>query len=66
MPVYEYQCDECGQKFDLFLRSVKRESTPVCPHCGSEQVHKAISLFGVGNQGSVSASGGVSCGSGPV
>jgi putative FmdB family regulatory protein len=66
MPVYEYQCDECGRTFELFLRSVKRKDAPVCPHCGSEQVHKAISLFGVGNQGSTGASGGVSCGSGPV
>jgi putative FmdB family regulatory protein len=66
MPVYEYECEACGRTFELFVRSVKRENTPVCPHCGSEQVHKAISLFGVGNQGATGVPSGASCGPGPI
>ena len=67
MPVYEYACDDCGERFELFLRSVSKSLCPVCPQCGSTGVHKSISLFGVGGgtrAGGVSA--GASCGPGPV
>jgi putative FmdB family regulatory protein len=65
MPVYEYHCNQCGESFDLFVRSATQRSEPQCPRCGSTKVKKAISLFGVG-----SASGGqnlsASCGPGPI
>src|ERR1700686_4154152 len=38
MPLYEYQCDACGHRFEL----IKKFSDPpvkVCPECGSA-VHK--------------------------
>ncbi|NLE46727.1 MAG: zinc ribbon domain-containing protein [Chloroflexi bacterium] len=65
MPIYEYQCDECGEKFELFVRSTSTQEEIVCAKCGSTKVHKAISLFGVG----ANPSGGLSatsCGPGPV
>jgi putative FmdB family regulatory protein len=65
MPVYEYRCDQCGERFDLFVRSATKQIEPKCPQCGSTKVKKAISLFGVGG-----ASGGqnlsASCGPGPI
>ena len=67
MPVYEYACDACGKRFELFLRSVSQGSSPVCPHCTSTQVHKSISLFGVGGGSSAGAvPAGAACGPGPV
>jgi putative FmdB family regulatory protein len=67
MPVYEYACDQCGKRFELFVRSVSASSSPVCPHCGSLDVHKAISLFGVGVGSSAGrAPAAASCGPGPV
>jgi putative FmdB family regulatory protein len=67
MPVYEYACDQCGKRFELFVRSVSSSSSPVCPHCGSADVHKAISLFGVGVGASAGrAPAAASCGPGPV
>lgn len=67
MPVYEYSCDACGKKFELFVRSASQSSCPVCPRCSSDQVHKSISLFGVGgaSEGGQTAIG-ASCGPGPV
>lgn len=32
MPVYEYQCEKCGRKFDEFVHSFDSEVR--CPHCG--------------------------------
>ena len=66
MPIYEYSCDECGEKFELFVRSSSRSGVPTCPRCGSQKVHKAVSLFGVGGAGGGGKAGSVSCGSGPV
>lgn len=51
MPVYEYRCEECGEKFELFVRSATQRATPTCPRCQSQHVHKSISLFGVGVAG---------------
>ena len=62
MPIYEYQCAECGETFDLFLRSVNEEKAPTCPKCGSSQVEKAISLFGVGGTSGSSRASSTACG----
>jgi putative FmdB family regulatory protein len=66
MPVYEYRCSECGERFELFVRSAARQSLPICPRCGSTEVHKSISLFGVGGSAGNSKTGAASCGPGPV
>ncbi|MBN1811206.1 MAG: zinc ribbon domain-containing protein [Anaerolineae bacterium] len=62
MPVYEYRCAECGEKFDLFLRSAMQKAAPICPKCGSSEVEKAISLFGVGGASGSSKASAASCG----
>lgn len=45
MPIYEYQCASCRRKSSIFVRSVSSEVNPVCAHCGSTQMHRAISGF---------------------
>jgi len=45
MPIYEYQCQECKERFDKFVRSISAEVEIVCPNCGSKQVRKGFSLF---------------------
>lgn len=67
MPVYEYECRQCGERFELFVRFGQDASSPTCPKCGSTEVRKALSLFGLGGGHSLSSSGGgSSCGPGPV
>ena len=41
MPIYEYQCEECEQKFDM-LQKITAEPLKECPECGGP-VHKLIS-----------------------
>jgi putative FmdB family regulatory protein len=56
MPIYEYQCEECGERFELFVRSPSRQIEPICPKCGGQKVKKSVSLFGVaGTHGGTSA-----------
>ena len=64
MPIYEYQCNECGERFELFVRSSVRRDAPTCPKCGSLKVQKAISLFGIGGADGSSKSSAASCGTG--
>jgi putative FmdB family regulatory protein len=66
MPVYEYACDECGERFDVFFRSITQRTSPCCPKCGSDKVRKALSLFGVGSKGGGGVSAGASCGPSPT
>ena len=35
MPIYEYECRDCHQRFDK-LQSFNDEPIRVCPHCGGE------------------------------
>jgi putative FmdB family regulatory protein len=66
MPIYEYRCDECGETFELFVRSAAKQAAVTCPSCGSERVRKAISLFSVGGAVGGSKTSAASCGPGPV
>jgi putative FmdB family regulatory protein len=36
MPIYEYECEKCGDKFEYFLRWGGDEKNVKCPKCGSE------------------------------
>ena len=57
MPIYEYQCQECGEEFEKFVRSMTRQEEAICPKCGSAETKKAFSVFGVsGGQTRSSAS----------
>lgn len=43
MPVYEYECDKCGSKFEV-LRPISGDDREVkCPHCQAENPRWVIS-----------------------
>jgi len=44
MPTYDYQCDACGNSWELFQK-ITDEPIKKCPHCGKK---KAVRLFGTG------------------
>jgi len=46
MPIYEYSCGECGEKFEKLIRAASSTEEIRCPRCQSLQVKKALSLFG--------------------
>ncbi len=57
MPIYEYRCSECGEKFEKLVRSMNNPTSEVkCPKCGGRNVEKLLSSFGVQVSGSSSAS----------
>jgi putative FmdB family regulatory protein len=46
MPIYEYKCRDCGEKYEKLVRSVDRQEHPPCPQCGSPKAERQISLCG--------------------
>jgi len=45
MPIYEYRCKECGEKFEKLVRFSTSTSEIECPKCGGRKVEKLISAF---------------------
>lgn len=43
MPIYEYQCDDCGGRFEE-MRRITDDTTPGCRKCESANVHRLVSL----------------------
>jgi putative FmdB family regulatory protein len=63
MPIYEYQCQDCGYKFDA-LRSIKdADTTLLCKKCQSAQTVRLLSTcFSHSDSHSADASGATGCG----
>ncbi len=51
MPIYEYQCQNCGYLFEE-LQSMKEEPLVKCPNCGKNQLKKLIGSGGIIFKGS--------------
>ena len=48
MPVYEYQCAGCNERFSRFFRSQSAAAAPVaCAACGAAEARRLISAFQV-------------------
>jgi putative FmdB family regulatory protein len=43
MPIYEYECNQCGEAFEKMMRFSEADQIPACPHCQSPNTHKKIS-----------------------
>jgi putative FmdB family regulatory protein len=44
MPIYEYRCEECGERFEELV-SASAPSAPPCPSCGAEAANRLYSMF---------------------
>lgn len=50
MPIYEYECRGCGNRFERLV--LKQEEAPTCPSCGNAEVERLLSLPRVQGDGS--------------
>jgi len=53
VPIYEYECTECGERFELYRSIIDSDSERKCPKCGGKCLKRVPSVFG-----STSSSGG--------
>jgi putative FmdB family regulatory protein len=47
MPIYEYRCNKCRRKVEVFARNPSTVSSPTCSHCGSSETSRIFSKFAV-------------------
>ena len=47
MPVYEFQCQDCGKKFEIVATLAEKEVglDPACPKCGRKRARQVFSRF---------------------
>ena len=53
MPIYEYRCDSCSEKFEVLTRFAERDSAQMCPACESTRTHVLVSSFAFAGGGSL-------------
>jgi putative FmdB family regulatory protein len=64
MPIYEFECNACQNKFDELVRASVDLTDIVCPKCGKSGPRKLMSAFGFSSGGkTVSSSSSCDCGS---
>ncbi|MFL6307815.1 MAG: FmdB family zinc ribbon protein [Candidatus Sulfotelmatobacter sp.] len=51
MPIYEYQCRQCGHGFEMLRRMKDADAEVECPKCRSTDVEREFSTFAAGGCG---------------
>lgn len=64
MPLYEYECKACGEKFEKRVSFSQADETQECPACRSQQTKKRVSTFASLGGTASGSTGASSCGSG--
>jgi putative FmdB family regulatory protein len=49
MPIYEYECPACSEKFELRRKITDNDSEIKCPRCGAASPRRVFSLFSKGS-----------------
>lgn len=49
MPIFEYRCGSCGQKFEKLVRRAEDAADAGCPSCGEHHLEQQYSTFAAGS-----------------
>ncbi|MDD4877088.1 MAG: zinc ribbon domain-containing protein [Dehalococcoidales bacterium] len=49
MPIYEYECISCSNRFELLMSIAASDADISCPGCGNKDVIKVITTFATVN-----------------
>jgi putative FmdB family regulatory protein len=55
MPIYEYECRNCQERFEVVQRMNEDNSKVRCPKCGRDRPQKVLSAFASGSIKSTAA-----------
>ncbi len=56
MPLYEYRCRGCGERFEVLQQLGASGDDVLCPRCGGERPERLLSTFAAGSGGREGAS----------
>jgi putative FmdB family regulatory protein len=52
MPIFEYTCQDCGNRFEKLVRRASESGDVACPSCGEKHVQQELSVFAAHANGS--------------
>ena len=55
MPMYEYRCESCGNRFEVLQRMGEGSDGLACPECGAGEPVKQFSTFASNGDGQATA-----------
>jgi putative FmdB family regulatory protein len=55
MPIFDFECRECGHKFDLIISNAEKDKAK-CTQCGAMNLKQLLSSFGTARVGKISDS----------
>ena len=58
MPLYAYQCKNCGENFEKVRSMNDRDEELACPACGAMHPQRVLASFSLGSGGSSGGSSG--------
>jgi putative FmdB family regulatory protein len=50
MPIFDFECQECGHKFDLMISNAAKDKAK-CPQCGATTLKQLLSFFNTSKGG---------------
>jgi putative FmdB family regulatory protein len=50
VPIYEYQCKDCGHEFEYLVLPASPESEAECPNCRRRDLQRLISMCAVSSE----------------
>ncbi|MAE67127.1 MAG: FmdB family transcriptional regulator [Phycisphaeraceae bacterium] len=62
MPVYEYECNDCGKITETLRRMNEADEKIACTHCGSTKTARTHSVFATGTTNDAPSMGPGPCG----
>jgi putative FmdB family regulatory protein len=67
MPLYEYTCCECSERFEVLQRMGESGEGLSCPRCGANKIQRQLSTFAASTSGASSDASRATagCGSSP-
>ena len=45
MPIYEYECRNCGERFEVIQKSGEGNEDLCCPKCDTDKPERVLSVF---------------------
>lgn len=60
MPIYEYQCPDCGKLLEVLQNMGSTEAGVICPECGGARLERCLSVTAPAR----ASAGGPPCGTG--
>jgi putative FmdB family regulatory protein len=49
VPIYEFACRSCDRRFEELVKLNGSTVAATCPHCGSADAQRLLSMFAVGS-----------------